>query len=94
MAHHPAGMAYGRETVVRRLQQIGCDVYGQDELIITVPSWRSDLREPNDLAARESKKLPELEDPFWAEAAKYITTAPRSILGENAESHWPLVSYF
>ena len=41
---------YGRETVVRRLQQVGCDVYGQDELIVTVPSWRPDLAEPNDLA--------------------------------------------
>lgn len=70
-ADHPdrvAGMAYGRETVVRRLQQVGCDVYGntaawngsvggggretggQDELIVTVPSWRPDLVDPNDLA--------------------------------------------
>ncbi|MFI2434151.1 phenylalanine--tRNA ligase subunit beta [Streptomyces sp. NPDC018693] len=70
-ADHPdkvAGVAYGRETVVRRLQQIGCDVYGsaaawnaslggggrqtggQDELIVTVPSWRPDLLEANDLA--------------------------------------------
>ncbi|MEV5440420.1 phenylalanine--tRNA ligase subunit beta [Streptomyces sp. NPDC052682] len=52
-ADHPdkvAGVAYGRETVVRRLQEIGCDVYGQDELIVTVPSWRPDLRDPNDLA--------------------------------------------
>ncbi|MFE3128360.1 phenylalanine--tRNA ligase subunit beta [Streptomyces hydrogenans] len=52
-ANHPdkvAGVAYGRETVVRRLQEIGCDVYGQDELIVTVPSWRPDLGEPNDLA--------------------------------------------
>ncbi|MET9438226.1 phenylalanine--tRNA ligase subunit beta [Streptomyces sp. NPDC006551] len=52
-ADHPdrvAGVAYGRETVVRRLQEIGCDVYGQDELIVTVPSWRPDLNEPNDLA--------------------------------------------
>lgn len=52
-ADHPdkvAGMAYGRETVVRRLQQVGCDVYGADELIVTVPSWRPDLRDPNDLA--------------------------------------------
>ncbi|MFF8596209.1 phenylalanine--tRNA ligase subunit beta [Streptomyces sp. NPDC015220] len=52
-ADHPdkvAGVAYGRETVVRRLQQIGCDVYGQDELIVTTPSWRPDLAEPNDLA--------------------------------------------
>ncbi|MER5885818.1 phenylalanine--tRNA ligase subunit beta [Streptomyces sp. NPDC001941] len=52
-ADHPdrvAGVEYGRETVVRRLQQIGCDVYGQDELVVTVPSWRPDLAEPNDLA--------------------------------------------
>ncbi|MFF4589514.1 phenylalanine--tRNA ligase subunit beta [Streptomyces sp. NPDC001388] len=52
-ADHPdkvAGVVYGRETVVRRLQEIGCDVYGQDELIVTVPSWRPDLTEINDLA--------------------------------------------
>ncbi|QLH25127.1 phenylalanine--tRNA ligase subunit beta [Streptomyces sp. Rer75] len=52
-ADHPdrvAGVAYGRETVVRRLQQIGCDVYGADDLTVTVPSWRPDLRDPNDLA--------------------------------------------
>ncbi|WP_328441496.1 phenylalanine--tRNA ligase subunit beta [Streptomyces sp. NBC_00444] len=52
-ADHPdkvAGVDYGRETVVRRLQQVGCDVYGQDELIVTVPSWRPDLMEKNDLA--------------------------------------------
>ncbi|MER5476443.1 phenylalanine--tRNA ligase subunit beta [Streptomyces sp. NPDC002734] len=52
-ADHPdkvAGMAYGRETVVRRLQEIGCDVYGQDELVVSVPSWRPDLTDPNDLA--------------------------------------------
>src|SRR3954447_1820215 len=52
-ADHPdkvAGVEYGREIVVRRLQEIGCDVYGQDELIVTVPSWRPDLLEINDLA--------------------------------------------
>ncbi|MEV0180936.1 phenylalanine--tRNA ligase subunit beta [Streptomyces sp. NPDC050625] len=52
-ADHPdkvAGVEYGRESVVRRLQEIGCDVYGQDELTVTVPSWRPDLTEPNDLA--------------------------------------------
>ncbi|MBZ4321357.1 phenylalanine--tRNA ligase subunit beta [Streptomyces huiliensis] len=52
-ANHPdrvAGVVYGRETVVRRLQEVGCDVYGQDELIVTVPSWRPDLTDPNDLA--------------------------------------------
>ncbi|MEU2055573.1 phenylalanine--tRNA ligase subunit beta [Streptomyces bungoensis] len=52
-ADHPdrvAGVVYGRETVVRRLQEIGCDVLGQDELVVTVPSWRPDLAEANDLA--------------------------------------------
>ncbi|MEV0264090.1 phenylalanine--tRNA ligase subunit beta [Streptomyces sp. NPDC050617] len=52
-ANHPdrvAGVEYGRETVVRRLQEVGCDVYGQDELVVTVPSWRPDLGDPNDLA--------------------------------------------
>ncbi|RPK33733.1 Phenylalanine--tRNA ligase beta subunit [Streptomyces sp. ADI92-24] len=52
-ADHPdkvAGVSYGRETVVRRLQEVGCDVYGQDELLVTAPSWRPDLNEPNDLA--------------------------------------------
>ncbi|MFJ3233127.1 phenylalanine--tRNA ligase subunit beta [Streptomyces sp. NPDC086787] len=52
-ADHPdrvAGVDYGRETVVRRLQEIGCDAYGQDELTVTVPTWRPDLTEPNDLA--------------------------------------------
>ncbi|KUJ66587.1 phenylalanine--tRNA ligase subunit beta [Streptomyces albus subsp. albus] len=52
-ADHPdrvAGVAYGRETVVRRLQQVGCDVYGADDLTVTVPSWRPDLTDPNDLA--------------------------------------------
>ncbi|MFE2674574.1 phenylalanine--tRNA ligase subunit beta [Streptomyces hygroscopicus] len=52
-ADHPdkvAGVPYGRETVVRRLQQIGCDVYGADDLTVTVPSWRPDLTDPNDLA--------------------------------------------
>jgi phenylalanyl-tRNA synthetase beta chain len=52
-ADHPdrvAGVAYGRETVVRRLQEVGCDVYGTDELTVTAPSWRPDLTDPNDLA--------------------------------------------
>ncbi|WP_103500691.1 phenylalanine--tRNA ligase subunit beta, partial [Streptomyces sp. SM14] len=52
-ASHPgrvAGVDYGRATVVRRLQSIGCDVYGSDELTVTVPSWRPDLGAPNDLA--------------------------------------------
>ena len=52
-ADHPdrvAGMTYGRETVVRRLQEVGCTVTGSDLLTVTPPSWRPDLTDPNDLA--------------------------------------------
>ncbi|TDC27539.1 phenylalanine--tRNA ligase subunit beta [Streptomyces sp. 8K308] len=52
-ADHPdrvAGMTYGRETVVRRLQEIGCTVTGTDLLTVSPPSWRPDLTDPNDLA--------------------------------------------
>ncbi|WP_059008503.1 phenylalanine--tRNA ligase subunit beta [Streptomyces specialis] len=52
-ADHPdrvAGVTYGREAVVRRLQEIGCAVSGTDELTVTPPSWRPDLNDPNDLA--------------------------------------------
>ncbi|GAB2935347.1 phenylalanine--tRNA ligase subunit beta [Streptomyces mayteni] len=52
-ADHPdrvAGMTYGRETVVRRLQEVGCAVTGADLLTVTPPSWRPDLTDPNDLA--------------------------------------------
>ncbi|RKN38157.1 phenylalanine--tRNA ligase subunit beta [Streptomyces hoynatensis] len=52
-ADHPdrvAGVAYGWETVVRRLREVGCTVTGTDVLTVTVPSWRQDLAEPNDLA--------------------------------------------
>jgi phenylalanyl-tRNA synthetase beta chain len=52
-ADHPdrvAGATYGRETVVRRLRQIGCHVAGAERLTVTVPSWRPDLNYPNDLA--------------------------------------------
>ncbi|HEX5567669.1 MAG TPA: phenylalanine--tRNA ligase subunit beta, partial [Streptomyces sp.] len=63
-ADHPdrvAGRAYGREAVVRRLQQVGCDVHGADELTVTVPSWRPDLTDPNDLA-EEAIRLEGYED--------------------------------
>ena len=58
-ADHPdrvAGTSYGRETVVRRLQEIGCRVTGSTvpagpgSLQVAVPSWRPDLNYPNDLA--------------------------------------------
>ncbi|MFD0686299.1 phenylalanine--tRNA ligase subunit beta [Actinomadura fibrosa] len=52
-AGHPdrvAGVTYGRDTVVRRLEQVGCAVTGEDQLTVTPPSWRPDLTDPNDLA--------------------------------------------
>ncbi|WP_248960072.1 phenylalanine--tRNA ligase subunit beta [Sphaerisporangium perillae] len=81
-ADHPdrvAGVAYGRDAVVHRLEQVGCTVVaqgaagGQDGaeapsaipadvleaparpdpaelLVVTPPSWRPDLTDPNDLA--------------------------------------------
>ncbi|WP_021597473.1 phenylalanine--tRNA ligase subunit beta [Actinomadura welshii] len=52
-AGHPdrvAGVAYGRDAVVRRLEQVGCAVTGGDVLTVTPPSWRPDLTAPNDLA--------------------------------------------
>ncbi|WP_165985704.1 phenylalanine--tRNA ligase subunit beta [Streptomyces sp. YIM 98790] len=52
-ADHPdkvAGVHYGREAVVRDLQEVGCDVHGTDVLTVTPPSWRPDLTDPNDLA--------------------------------------------
>ncbi|HEX6470625.1 MAG TPA: phenylalanine--tRNA ligase subunit beta [Streptosporangiaceae bacterium] len=52
-ADHPdkvAGMAYGRDTVVKRLRDVGCAVAGDGALTVTPPSWRPDLRDPNDLA--------------------------------------------
>ncbi|WP_030173694.1 phenylalanine--tRNA ligase subunit beta [Spirillospora albida] len=52
-AAHPgrvAGVAYDRDTVVRRLEQVGCAVTGGETLTVTPPSWRPDLTDPNDLA--------------------------------------------
>lgn len=66
-----AGTTYDRETVIRRLEQVGCvvessvtetggtvadglaarlAVTGDDMLVVTPPSWRPDLTDPNDLA--------------------------------------------
>ena len=52
---HPgrvAGVDYTREETERRLLQVGCDLApaGGDDLVVTPPSWRPDLRDPNDLA--------------------------------------------
>jgi phenylalanyl-tRNA synthetase beta chain len=38
-----AGVDYPRETVVRRLEQVGCTVSGDDPLLVVPASWRPDL---------------------------------------------------
>jgi phenylalanyl-tRNA synthetase beta chain len=50
-----AGVAYGLDTVSRRLRQVGCAVTaavadGPDLLTVVPPSWRPDLTDPADLA--------------------------------------------
>ncbi len=53
-ANHPdkvAGLEYGRDVVVRRLADVGCEVSADgDRLRVVPPSWRPDLTDPNDLA--------------------------------------------
>lgn len=56
-ADHPdrvAGVSYGADTVIRRLEEVGCLVAvagdGKVTLTVTPPSWRPDLKDPNDLA--------------------------------------------
>jgi len=46
-----AGMAYGRDTVIGRLRQVGCAVSPDGQaLVAQPPSWRPDLTDPSDLA--------------------------------------------
>lgn len=47
-----AGVDYTREEVEKRLAEVGCDLApsGDEDLVVTPPSWRADLRDPNDLA--------------------------------------------
>ena len=47
-----AGQAYGRDAVVRRLRDVGCEVTdaGAGTQTVIPPSWRPDLVNPSDLA--------------------------------------------
>jgi phenylalanyl-tRNA synthetase beta chain len=59
-ADHPgrvAGLTYDEQTVIARLREVGCQVTKNSQVsdgvaVLTVapPSWRPDLRDPNDLA--------------------------------------------
>ncbi|MGH3243733.1 MAG: phenylalanine--tRNA ligase subunit beta, partial [Spirillospora sp.] len=86
-AGHPdkvAGMTYGRDVVVRRLEQVGCAVEvevevedegeGEGVLTVTPPSWRPDLTDPNDLA-EEVIRLEGYED--------IPARAPRPVKGKG-----------
>lgn len=58
-----AGVDYPAETVVRRLEEVGCRVAeaGQGSLSVTPPTWRSDLTMPVELV-EEVLRLEGLED--------------------------------
>ncbi|SDS92007.1 phenylalanine--tRNA ligase subunit beta [Actinopolymorpha singaporensis] len=53
-ADHPArvaGYAIPAEATVRRLREVGCEVeVAGEQLLVTPPSWRPDLTDPNDFA--------------------------------------------
>lgn len=44
-----AGVEYSRETVVKRLEEVGCTVTGTDTLEVIAPTWRPDLTYPEAL---------------------------------------------
>lgn len=57
-----AGVEYSRETVIARLEEVGCSVAADGaELTVTPPTWRPDLRIPADLV-EEVLRLEGLED--------------------------------
>lgn len=66
-ASHPsdlAGVEYSRETVIARLEEVGCTVAVSEcggTLEVTPPTWRGDLRIPADLV-EEVLRLEGLED--------------------------------
>ena len=56
------GVDYSKETVVRRLEEVGCAVTGDDETLrVTPPTWRTDLNEPVELI-EEIVRLEGLDD--------------------------------
>ncbi len=56
-----AGVDYAPETVIRRLQEVGCTVAGSETLKVVPPTWRPDLGEDVDLI-EEILRLEGLED--------------------------------
>ena len=62
---HPSeliGVEYSKETVIKRLQEVGCDIADNgDVLVVTPPAWRTDLNEPVELI-EEIVRLEGLDD--------------------------------
>ncbi|WP_297849723.1 phenylalanine--tRNA ligase subunit beta [uncultured Corynebacterium sp.] len=62
---HPSeliGVEYSKETVVKRLQEVGCEIVDNgDDLVVTPPAWRTDLNEPVELI-EEIVRLEGLDD--------------------------------
>ncbi|OFN77763.1 phenylalanine--tRNA ligase subunit beta [Corynebacterium sp. HMSC074E01] len=56
-----AGVGYSRETVVKRLTEVGCEVSGEEELSVVPASWRTDIEMDVDLI-EEILRLEGLED--------------------------------
>ncbi|QTH58905.1 phenylalanine--tRNA ligase subunit beta [Corynebacterium hindlerae] len=56
-----AGVEYPRESVVKRLQEVGCEVSGEEILQVTPPAWRPDLTYKEALV-EEVLRLEGLED--------------------------------
>ncbi|WP_286955216.1 MULTISPECIES: phenylalanine--tRNA ligase subunit beta [Corynebacterium] len=56
-----AGVQYSEETVISRLQEVGCTVEGSQELSVTPPTWRTDITMDVDLI-EEVLRLEGLED--------------------------------
>lgn len=58
-----AGVEYSEDTVVRRLEEVGCEVSreGEGVLSVTPPTWRTDLTMPAELV-EEVLRLEGLED--------------------------------
>ncbi|MFD8600168.1 phenylalanine--tRNA ligase subunit beta [Kitasatospora sp. NPDC059646] len=77
-----AGAEYGRETVTRRLQEVGCTVVGADVLEVTPPSWRPDLTDPYDLV----EEVVRLEG-YDNVPARMPTTPPGRGLSEAQRFH-------
>ncbi|OFQ37255.1 phenylalanine--tRNA ligase subunit beta [Corynebacterium sp. HMSC072D12] len=56
-----AGVEYSRETVVKRLIEVGCEVSGEEEMSVVPASWRTDIDMDVDLI-EEILRLEGLED--------------------------------